>query len=329
VLAYLVRRIIAALLTLVLVVTSVFVIFFVLPGGLGYRLEEAYTSPIVVLLAGKRIQDRAYVERLQEELNLGVPLTEQYTRYMGLLLRGDLGYDYRYSTPVSGLIRSAFPPTFSLIVGAVTIWFITAIVAGGYAARHRGTREDRAILVGATTFMSLPVFFTALFLAYLGARHGWYTIGSYVPLSDGFFAHASAMWLPWLVLASMFVGRYVRFIRAHMLEVANEDFVRTAEAKGLRGQGIARHQLRASLVPVASLTGLDVSTLFVGVILIEPIFGLPGLGGLLGGAINGLDFPILAGVTLTTATIIVTLSLAVDLVYALLDPRIRLHERRA
>jgi peptide/nickel transport system permease protein len=321
---YFLRRLIAALITLILVFTAVFVIFFVLPQAPGSRRDEAHTSPIVVLLAGKRIQDRAYVDRLTEELQLGVPLGEQYLRFLGNALRADFGYGYTFNVPVSGMLKASLPASASLMVGALVLWLPLAIIGGSYAARRRRSHGGRVLNAIAYFSMATPVFVTAIAVLYLIRLKDPFSVLTYSAPGEGFVAHAKAMWMPWTVLAFTFFGRYLRFLRSRMLEIENEDYMRTAEAKGLSETAVARHQLRASLTPIASLLSVDAGVLFGALVFVEPIFEVPGLGSLLYGAMTGLNFPVLVGVTLVGSLIVVAASFLVDLAYGWIDPQVRL-----
>lgn len=320
--AYLVRRLTAAAITIVLVIGAVFVIFFVIPGGPGRRQGAGAVSPAAQLIAGKRIVDREYVRQLERELGLSIPLHEQFLRYLGNVAQGDFGYEYRRGLPVAPIMRSSAPVTLSLIVGASIIWLTVAIGGGAWAARrHRSSGERRATLL-ASGLMSLPVFVTGLLVLALLAPRDVYRFNSYVPFTEDPIGHARAMWLPWLVLASSFAGIYYRLTRGSMLEVANEDYVRTAEAKGLSDLGVTRHQLRAALTPIASVYSVDVAVLVGSAVLIETVFQLPGMGAMLSGALTDLNYPIIAGLTVIGSAFVIAVSLLVDLAYARIDPRV-------
>lgn len=312
---------------MLLVVIAVFTIFFVLPGGPGYRRTETAYSPVAVLLAGKRVQDRAYMERLQDQLNLGLPLWDQFTGYVGNVIRGDLGYEYTRNAPVARVVLSSMQPSIALAGGAGAIWMTAAILSGSVAARRRGSPFDRRMRVTAMMSITVPVFVTGTCALFILSNHGLYSFASYEPPFENPRRFVGAMWAPWLVLAFSFYGIYFRLLRSSVLSVQNEDYIRTAEAKGLSEKGVRRHVLRASLMDAISLFGIHAGVLMGGVILVEPIFGIPGLGSLVVGGLFGLNFPLIAGAALIGSVFVIAASVIVDIIYAWLDPRVSLSAR--
>jgi peptide/nickel transport system permease protein len=225
-------------------------------------------------------------------------------------------------------IVQGMPATFSLTIGAAIIWLFFGIVVGVVSAVTAGRWSDRVITVLALIGISMPVFWLGLILRYYLGEGGWLTIvpeGGYVGITDNPLQWAYHLILPWIVLAVLFIGFYGRVLRGNILDTINEDYVRTAKAKGLPARKIlTRHVLRTSLIPIVTLFGLDfAAVLGGGAILTETVFDLHGVGQYAADNIASLDLPPIMGVTLYGAIFIVAFSVIVDLFYAYLDPRIR------
>jgi peptide/nickel transport system permease protein len=246
---------------------------------------------------------------------------------MSKLFSGDLiSYDQREDV-IARIIDGA-PRTFALAIGAAVLWLIAGIALGLFSAVRAGGIRDRVVTVLALIGISTPVFLLgALASYYLGYKWGIVPDGGYVPISEGglweWFRH---LWLPWVVLATLFVGVYSRIVRSNVLDTINDDYVRTARAKGISERRVIfRHVLRNSLIPVITLWGLDFGyVLGGGAILTEKVFSIQGVGGYFADSISRLDVPPVMAVVLFGAFFIVLLNTIVDIVYAVLDPRIRL-----
>ena len=311
----------AIMTTLFLVASSIFFIFFVLPGGAG-RKGPGGVSSVAVLLAGRnaRLADMRAVER---ELGLDQPIAVQYARYIGRLARGDLGFSYAAGAPVKHVILPAVPASLSIAVGASFVWVTAGIAVGVISAHGRGSWGDRAAMAAALAALSIPVFVVALMgLAFLLRLTGIYAGNRYVPLTENPIAWFEAMWLPWICLAFPLIAVYARMVRSSVVGVQGEDYIRTSWAKGLRKKQVVRHELRGSLTPVLTMYGLDFGLLLGGSIIIETIFRIPGLGSLLLGSRAFYDFPVMAGIVLLFSVAIVVANLTVDLLYGVLDPRV-------
>jgi len=319
-LQYIVRRVLWALLTIVLVVAATFWIFFVIGGG--RRIEGQEVSPTAVLLAGRRAVDFDYVRQLDRELGLGKPLHEQFLTYTGNLARGDFGYDFQSGEPIRNVVFASVLPTLGLVLGASILWLVGAVVAGAVAARRHRSLTDRGFTALALVLLSLPVFWVGLVTYRYFVVEGLYEIDAYVGITEDPKGWLATMWLPCAVLALSFVGPYFRMVRGNMLGVQQEDYMRTAAAKGLTERGIIRHQLRSSVTPVLTLYGVDFGVLMGGVIIVETIFHVPGLGSLAVDAATNLDFPFMVGAVVVASAFVILASLLVDVVYAFLDPRV-------
>jgi peptide/nickel transport system permease protein len=314
--AFFVRRIIGAILVCIAVTFIVFVIFIVAPGGGARGTAER--------IAGKNATPRL-VKNVERQWGFDRPLYVQYAKLMQRMFTNNL-VSYTSQVPVLSQIWQDIPATFSLTIGAGIIWLTFGILVGVISAVRAGRWSDRLITVLALIGISMPVFWLGIVCRYyLAENASYFPDGEYVALSTNPLQWVYHLILPWLVLAVLFIGFYGRVLRGNILDTINEDYVRTAKAKGLSWQRILRrHVLRTSLIPIVTLFGLDfASVLGGGAILTESVFDLHGVGQYAKDSINNFDLPPIMGVTMYGAFFIVFFSVAVDLFYAYLDPRIR------
>jgi len=257
------------------------------------------------------------VGRIRSELGLDRPLAVQYGRYLQRLARGDLGRSYAQKVEVAELLRSRLAATFFLMVGGIFFELLIGLPAGLLAAVRRRSRADRAVMLGAFLGVSAPQFVLGLLLLYLLA----YTVPLF-PL--GGYGTPAHLVLPAVTLGIAGGGWYARMMRSAMLEVIQQDYVRTARAKGAGARRVlTRHALPNALLPVITMIGLDFGTFMGGVVVVESVFGWPGIGQLAWQAIQIVDIPVIMGVVLVSAVAILLGNLMADLAYPLLDPRIR------
>jgi len=247
------------------------------------------------------------VARIRHELGLDQSLPVQFGRYLSHIVRGDLGRSYAQKVDVGELLRSRLPATVELMVAGILFELLIGLPAGVLAALRRNTWLDQVVMVGAFLGVSAPQFAVGLILLYLGGY--------------GSVAH---LILPALTLGIAGGGWYARVMRSSVVEVLTQDYVRTARAKGLPPSGVVlKHVLRNAALPVVTMVGLDFGTFMGGVVVVESVFGWPGVGQLAWQAIQIVDIPVIMGVVITSALAIVTGNLLADLVYPLLDPKIR------
>jgi peptide/nickel transport system permease protein len=314
--AFLIRRVFGMILVLLAVSFIVYFIFIKIPGG----------DP-AIRIAG-RTATQANITAIRHKLGFDQPFIVQWYDLMKQLFTAKL-ISYYDGTNVVQQIKEGLPATFSLCLGAGIIWVGFGVLVGTIAAVKAGRFSDRAITALALIGISLPVAWLGLILRYLFTEGGvgtWFPDGGYVPLTQDPVQWIYSLLLPWFTLAVLFIGFYGRVLRSNILDTINEDFVRTAKAKGLSTRRIlVKHVLRASLIPIVTLFGLDfAAVLGGGAIITESVWQLHGVGFYAFTAISNVDLPPLMGVTLYGAMFIVVFSTLVDVAYAYLDPRIRL-----
>jgi peptide/nickel transport system permease protein len=335
-LGYLLRRLVAAVLMLVVVSMVTFAIFFLVP-----RLAGATPEDLASRYAG-RTADQQQIRELTAQLGFYDPLYVQYGRFAkGLVLGADystgpttehcpapcFGYSFITHNPVWPDLVDRMQVTLSLALGAAVLWLVGGVAVGVLSALRRGTVFDRVAMATALAGVSLPIFFTGLLsLSVFSYTLHWFPPGgSFTPFTDNPVTWAYDLTLPWITLAFLYAAGYARLTRAGMLETMNEDFIRTARAKGLPERTVVlRHGLRATMTPVLTLFGLDLGLLLGGAVLTESTYSLPGIGKYAIDAVNNNDLPKVLGVTMLGACFIIVANLVVDVLYAVTDPRVRL-----
>lgn len=257
------------------------------------------------------------VASIRHELGLDQPLIIQFWNYLNGLVRGDLGRSYAQKTEVWTLIAARLPATLTLMAAGIFVEVLLGVIFGTLAAIKRGSAVDRLVMMASFVGVSAPQFVAALLLLYLFAvTLGWFPMSGY-----GTFSHIV---LPATTLGILGAGWYARMVRSAMIEVLSQDYVRTARAKGLSATRIIfRHALPNAALPVIAMIGIDIGQFMGGVVVVEAVFGWPGIGQLAWQAIQQVDIPIIMGVTLTSALAIVTGNLLADIVAPVIDPRIR------
>lgn len=329
-LKFLAKRLSATVVVLVLVSVSVFMIFSFLPIDPARLTCGKGCSPTVI-------------EANRHRLGLDVPVQVQYVRFVEGMFVGRhygegsaaftcpapaFGYSFNKHECVTQLVGEAFPVTFSLAIGAFILWILMGVSLGIVAARKQGKWQDKTatgfVLVG----ISLPTFVTALLMLVGVMKMGWINpidMGRWVsPFTDP-IGWLKNFIFPWITLALLFAATYTRFTRANVIETSSEDYIRTARAKGLSEKVILRkHTLRAALAPIITLAGLDFAGLLGGAIITESVYNLPGLGRLsLRAVLVDYDLPTILATTMLAATFYVVANLIVDILYAFIDPRVR------
>ncbi|TJZ83904.1 ABC transporter permease [Paracoccus hibiscisoli] len=302
---YLVRRIFAALMILLGVSFITFVLLYVLP------------ADPVRQIAGRSATAQT-VENIRQQLGLDQPLLVQYGRYLAGLVQGDLGRSYLQRTEVSTLIASRLPASLLLMAGGIVCELLIGLTLGVIAAIYRGRPLDQGLMVTSFVAVSAPQFVVGLLLLYVFAvQLGWFPIGGY-----GTLAH---LVLPAVTLGIMGSGWYSRMMRSSMIEVMRQDYIRTARAKGLtRGRILFRHALPNAILPIIAMIGIDIGIFMGGIVVVESVFGWPGIGQLAWQAIQRVDIPVIMGVTMVSAAFIVLGNLLADIITPFIDPRIKM-----
>lgn len=303
--AYLLRRLAQSALILLGVSFITFFLLYVLPADPVRQIAGRSATPETV-------------ENIRQQLGLDRPFAVQYARYLGALAQGDMGRSYLQKTEVAELILSRLPATLLLMAGAIFFELLLGLTMGIVAALRRGRAVDQVLMVTSFVTVSAPQFVVSLLLLYVFAvKLGWFPIGGY-----GTFAH---LVLPAITLGILGSGWYARMMRSSMIDVLRADYIRTARAKGLtRGRIVLRHALPNAILPVIAMIGIDIGIFMGGIVVVESVFGWPGIGQLAWQAIQRVDIPIIMGVTLVSAAAIVLGNLIADLIAPFIDPRIRL-----
>jgi peptide/nickel transport system permease protein len=326
---YLVRRAVSGLLVLLATSIAVFVLFFYGPSDPAQAMcPETRCTP-------------AKLEAIRTNLGLDRPITEQYGEYMKGVFVGRevssgairidcdapcLGVSFKLRVNVTDYLLERFPATLSLALGGAAVFLTLGVSIGVFAARRRGTNADRAI-VGSTLIVNAIPYYLVALLAYLYLVSQWgiFSETEYIKITEDPYGWAKALLLPWLVLGLVYSTAYARFSRGSMVEALSEDFVRTARSKGLSERRVVfKHALRAAVVPVVTIFGLDFAGLLAGTVFTEKIFGIQGIGLTAIDAIGTKDLPIISATVLIAATFVVLGNVLVDVLYSVIDPRVRL-----
>lgn len=312
---FVIRRLVGTALVLFAVSVLTFLIFNVVPN-----------SDPAARMAGKNATPEL-IASINEEWGFNDSLPTQYVTMMKKIFSGDL-ISYEGREPVDERIVEGIPATISLCIGAAAIWMFFGILFGYLSAVRAGGWLDRTLTIVAVAGISMPVFWlAAILLNYLAYETGIFPSQGYTKLTENPLDWAYHLILPWVTLAILYLGFYSRVLRSSMLDVMNEDYVRTARAKGLSERRVMRkHVTRNSLIPIVTLFGLDFGALLGGAILIEKIFNLNGVGQYAEEALANFDLPPIMAITLYGAFFVVLFNSLVDIAYAYLDPRIRLGE---
>ncbi|HHY14699.1 MAG TPA: ABC transporter permease [Firmicutes bacterium] len=314
--AYIIRRLLHLVPVLFLVTLIIFTILYIAPG-----------DPATVMLGDTATPDQ--IARLRVEMGLDAPLHKQYLRWIGGVLKGDLGHSYFLRQSVSEAILSRIGPTTALAIYSTTLAISLGILLGILAAVNRGTVVDQTSLVLSLLGVSTPNFLLGmLFVLLFAVKLRWFPVAGYQPLSKGFLVHIKSLTLPAVSIAVMMIAVVARMTRSAMLETLYADFIKTARAKGLKEKYVIfRHAFRNAFLPVLTVIGRLVAGSLVGAVVVETIYNLPGLGQLLMNAISRRDYFVVQGIVLFIVFINVFFNLLVDLLYAVVDPRVRLDKK--
>ncbi len=316
-LGFMIRRILTGIVVIWIVASCAFFLFFARP-----------VDTVARQLAGRAATPQV-IDEVIRNLGLNQPIMVQYWHFLGNLVHGDLGFSYFTGESVDTMLKQDLPPTVSLVFGGLILWLIVGLTVGIISATRARSLFDRFSTVGVLIGLSMPLFVIGelliLFVFVPLNQHGFHWIQTgYAGPSQGLSTWVGHMILPWITLAAVQAAVYTRLTRGQLLDTMGEDYIRTARAKGLSERRVIfRHGVRAALTPVVSQLGVDVGQLLGGVIVVETVFGLGGIGEASVQAIDTDNLPVIIGFVVIAAVFVVVANIVVDLAYALLDPRVR------
>ncbi len=309
---YILRRLLSAIPVLVIVAVLVFLMLRFTPG-----------DPAAVIAGDNASSEQ--IALIRNRLGLDQPVLTQFTIWAGNLLTGNLGESFFFKKTIAELIASRIEPTLSLAFATILIAVVVAIPLGVLAAYRHGSWIDRIVMGFSVLGFSVPVFVIGYLMIYVFAiTLGWFPVQGYQPLSQGFGGYVQRLVLPSLTLSVIYIALIARMTRASVLEVLNEDYIRTARAKGqVERKILFRHALKNAAVPIVTVVGIGIALLIGGVVVTESVFAIPGLGRLTVDAVLARDYPTIQAVILLFSGVYVGINLLIDLAYSLFDPRIR------
>jgi peptide/nickel transport system permease protein len=310
--AYIARRVLAIIPVLLVVALVVFLMLRLTPG-----------DPAAVI--GGDSATSADIAQIRENLGLDKPMATQFFIWVGRMLTGDFGESFFYKRPVANLILDRIEPTLALAISTITLATLIAVPMGTLAAYRQGSWIDRIVMAFSVASFSVPVFVTGYCLIWLfSVKLGWLPVQGYQSISAGFGGFIARLILPTIALGTIYIALIARMTRTSVLEVLNEDYVRTARAKGLPElKVVLGHALRNAAVPIVTIIGVGIALLIGGVVVTESVFNIPGLGRLTVDAVLARDYPTVQAVIMLFSVAYVLVNLAIDLLYTVLDPRIR------
>lgn len=313
---YILKRLLSLIPVLLVVAVIVFLIIHMTPG-----------DPASVML-GPDASPKEVAE-LREQLGLNLPLYQQFISWFAGVLQGDFGYSFFMSESVLHAFISHLGPTFSLAVMAQVFAIVLAIPLGVIAARKRGSIVDQSFMGFSLIGISVPSFLLGLFLILLFAVHlRWLPVAGYKPLSMGFGLHIKYLILPAIALGMMQAALIARMTRSSMLDILNANFIKTARSKGVKERMIVyKHALRNAFIPILTIIGQTFGTLVAGAAVVETVFNIPGIGQLIVNSVERRDFAVIQGTIMLVAISYVTINLIIDLLYGVIDPRVRLSRK--
>lgn len=312
ILVYVARRFISAIPVMLIVALFIFSLLYFAPG-----------DPAAII-AGDQATPEA-IERIRVSLGLDRPFLARFAEWLWRIAHGDLGTSIFTNLPVSQLIAQRIEPTLSLMLVTLVFSIVLAVPLGVIAAWQAGTWVDRIVMIVAVLGFSLPVFVVGYLLAYYFAlENDWFPVQGYTPIAQGFWPWLRSLVLPSITLGFVYMALIARITRATMLEVLSQDYIKTARSKGLNERDVLFvHALKNAAIPIVTVIGIGIALLIGGAVVTESVFVIPGIGRLTVDAILQRDYPVIQGVVLLFSFSYVLVNLGVDVVYTLVDPRIR------
>ncbi|MCI2049689.1 MAG: ABC transporter permease [Lachnospiraceae bacterium] len=310
---FVLKKILTLAVTVLAISFIVFLAFSVIPG-----------DPALMLLGGE--SDPAKVEALRQKMGLNDPVIVQYERWLAAFLRGDMGTSYKYSMPVTRLLADKVPITLALSAEAFLLMVVLSIPLGIYSAKHEGSAADRFLVVCNQVVMAIPPFFSGILITYLfGMLLHLFTPGGYVSFREDLGAFFAYLFFPALAIAIPKIAMAVKLLRSSVLTESKKDYVRTAYSRGNSTNSVLYgHVLKNALLPAVTFFGMAIADMIAGSIIIEQVFGIPGLGKTLLTSIGNRDYPVIEAIIVLIAVIVVASNVLVDILYQVLDPRIEI-----
>ncbi|MFB4167328.1 ABC transporter permease [Virgibacillus sp. JSM 102003] len=313
---YILKRILSLVPVLLVVSVVIFMIIHLTPG-----------DPASVILGEQATAQQ--IEELRQQLGLNLPLYEQYMNWIFGVFQGDLGFSYFMEEPVTQAIGNHIMPTISLALLAEIVALLIAVPLGIAAAKRRGSTMDQSIMGFSLLGMAVPSFLLGLFLILLvGVQLEWLPVAGYQPLSSGLWNHIQYLIMPAISLGAIQAALFARMTRSSMLEVLNTNFIKAARSKGVKERNVVyKHALRNAFLPVLTVIGQTFGTLVAGAVVTETIFNIPGIGQLIINSVERRDYAVIQGVVLFVTFSYVFINLIIDLLYGVVDPRVRLERK--
>lgn len=310
---YIIKRIFSLIPVLFVVSVAIFMLVHLTPG-----------DPASVMLGIDATEEQ--LKELRQQMGLDQPIYQQYLKWIGGVFQGDFGTSYFMNEPVTYSIAEHIKPTLSLAILAQIITVLIAIPLGIAAANRRGTIADQSIMGISLLGMSIPSFLLGLFLIlFIGVKLGWLPVAGYQPLSAGLWNHMKYLIMPAISLGAIQAALVARMTRTSMLEVLNTNYIKTAQAKGVKKRAIVyKHALRNAFLPILTVIGQTFGVLVAGAVVTETIFNIPGIGQLIINSVERRDYAVIQGVVLFVTLSYVFINLIIDLLYGIVDPRVRL-----
>lgn len=312
---YIGKKMITLCITLLIVSFLAFFAFSIIPG-----------DPAVAKLGTEATPER--VAALRVEMGLDQPVMVRYMKWLGDFVSGDMGTSYSYNMPVSEMIMDKFPITITLSSMAFLFMIITAIPLGIYSAKHAGGKIDRGVIIVNQIIMSIPPFFAGILITYFfGLILKWFTPGKFVSYGESPGQFIAYLIAPAIAIALPKAAMTVKLLRSSLIEESKKEYARTAYSKGNTTNGVLyRHLLKNALIPVITFLGMAITDMIAGSVIIEQVFGIPGLGRILLASISNRDYPVVQGVVVLIAGIVIVVNIFVDVIYRIIDPRMRKSE---
>ena len=312
---YIIKKIISMIITLVVVSLCVFLAFSIIPGDPALRMLGTEASPELIA-------------QTREQMGLNDPVIVRYFRWFGAFLQGDMGKSYNYSVPVAGMILNKIPITLTMAIMSFLLTIVVSIPMGIITAKHEGGILDRVVTVINQVIMAVPPFFSGILITFIfGMIFKLFKPGGFISYSEDFAGFVGYLIFPSIAVALPKIAMTVKMLRGSVIDEAKKDYTRTAYSRGNNTNGVLyRHVLKNALIPVITFLGMLLADMIAGSIVIEQVFGIPGISRILLTSISNRDYPVVEAIIMGIAMIVIVTNLLVDIIYRIVDPRIGIEE---